>query len=138
MHFLRALHGDSLRQENFEICNVEIDSCGNRMLTHSMKAEELRLACTPDSMTLYHFTPTVIYYSANHPELYKLPYVFRYRIYNSRIDFSDTLQVYKDGYYPDAYNISWSGAMGEDLMAEMLPYDYVPKPLEQVSVGKEQ
>lgn len=132
MHFLRALYSDSLNQENFLLCNIEPDSCGTKTITHSLKGADLRLKADSGSMTLYHETPVIIYYADNHPELYPLPNVYRYREYASRIDFSNTVKVYKDGYYPDAYNISWSGAMGEERVAEMLPYDYVPRPLKKL------
>lgn len=126
-HFLRALFADSLRQENYEICNIETDSCHTKAITHSMKEEEIRLAVSADSMSLYHFNPVMIYYTDNHPELYPLPNIFNPRSHYSVIRLNDTVQVYKNGYYSDVYNISWAGSMADDRIAEMLPYDFVPR-----------
>lgn len=126
-HFLRALFADSLRQENYEICNIEMDSCYAKVLTHSMQEEEMRLAVNADSMTLYHFYPIMIHYTDNHPELYPLPNIYYQRSYDSVIRLNDTVQVYKNGYYSDMFNISWAGSMADDRIAEMLPYDFIPK-----------
>jgi hypothetical protein len=133
MHFLRALFADSLRQENFELCNIGKDSCGNNTMTHSVNGDELSIALTPDSMALYHFNPILIYYLDRNPEPTYLSFSFNFCSWTitSRIDFSDTLQVYKYGYYTDAYSISWSGNMVDRRIAEMLPYDFVPKTAEQ-------
>lgn len=60
LHFLRALFADSLRQQNFEICDVELDSCGNKIVTNSLREADLRLSINKDSMTLYHFNPVLI------------------------------------------------------------------------------
>jgi hypothetical protein len=39
------------------------------------------------------------------------------------------LQVCKNGYYPDGYNISWGGNMASDRIAELLPLDFEPIPI---------
>lgn len=127
MHFLRALFADSLKQENYEILSVESDSLGKEMLTHPIPAEEMRLAMNADSMTLYRFDPVVIKYTDNHPELYPLPQIYHPKSHYSVIRLNDTVQVYKNGYYSDIYNISWARSMANDRIAEMLPYDFMPK-----------
>lgn len=129
MHFLRALFTDSVRHENFEMCNIELDSCGTKILTNSLNENELRLTLNPESMTLDFSNPIFISYSDNHPELWPLPNIYRPGTYNSRIVFSDSLNVYKNGYYPDCFTISWSGDMTIGRVAELLPYDFVPKPI---------
>jgi len=128
MHFLRALFADSVREGNFEMCNIELDSCGREILTHSIHEKELRFALNTDSMTLYHFYPIFISYADNHPELFKHPNIYRPNTYTSRIAFTDTIHVYKNGYYPDCYSISWSGDISFYRIADLLPYDFVPKP----------
>ena len=128
MHFLRALFTDSIMQENYEILNIESDSSDIVVSTDPMQAEEIRLTVNADSMTLYRCCPAVIKYGDNHPELYPLPHVYKSRSYYSVIRLNDTVQVYKNGYYSDIYNISWGGHMANDRIAEMLPYDFRPKP----------
>lgn len=132
MHFLRALFSDSLLQENFEICAIGTDACNTRVTTHSMNAKEIRLAVNTDSMTLYHCEPLYISYKESYRELDLLPFVYRPGEQLSWMGINDTLQVYKDGYYPDIFNISWSGTMGNKRIADLLPYDYVPKPIKRI------
>lgn len=128
MHFLRALFTDSVSQENFKIYNTAKDSISKWWLTSKpIQESDLRLATNSDSMTLYNPTPIEIKYAENHPELFPLPFVYRPGESTSRMYFSDTIHVYKNGYYPDLYNISWGGNMARDRIAELLPYDFVPK-----------
>ena len=124
MHFLRALFADSLSQENFKIYDTHSDLQGNWLkLPKTLHETDLRVALTTDSMTLYHANPVAITYKNNH-----LNYDdHSSREFSSVILFSDTLQVYKNGYYAESYNLSWGGNMSYDRIAEMLPYDFVPK-----------
>lgn len=127
MHFLRALHARTVSQESFEMCNVESDSCGVKILTDAIQEEDIRFALTPESMTLDFPNHISISYFENHPELFPLPHVFRPGKYFSIIVFSDSIQVFKNGYYPENYNISWAGDMARDRIAELLPYDFIPE-----------
>lgn len=131
LHFMRALFADSLRQENFDICNVELDSCRNGIITNSLKEADLRLSINKDSMILYHFNPVLIRYTTNHPELIVLPNYFRSVTLISELIFEDSLKVYKNGDYTDGYNLNWFGNMANDRIAEMLPYDFVPQKVEK-------
>lgn len=127
MHFMRALFTNTVRQESFEICNIGSDSCGNDSLTYAIQESELRLATNPEMITLDFPNGIVIKYFDNHPELFELPYIFCPRNHFSKIVFSDQVQLFKNGYSSDGYNISWSGEMSLDRIAEMLPFDFVPK-----------
>ena len=132
MHFQRALFVDSVYQENFKIYNTQLDSINNWWIkSDTIPNREIRLTLNKDSMMIYHPNPIIVNYSDNHPELFPLPLVYRPGEYNSLIVFNDSLQVYKNGYYPDGYNISWGGFMSRDRIAELLPYDFVPKAVEQ-------
>jgi hypothetical protein len=129
MHFMRALFTNTVRQENFEMCKIESDSCGNKSLTYAIQESELRLATNQEIITLDFPNSIIVKYFDNHPEIFDLPYIFHPRNHLSKIVFSDQVQLFKNGYYSDGYNISWSGEMGNDRIAEMLPYDFVPKRL---------
>jgi hypothetical protein len=129
MHFLRALFTNTVRQENFEMCNIEPDSCGNISLTYTIQERELHLATNPEMITLDFPNGIVIKYLDNHPEIFELPYIFIPRNHFSKIIFSDQVQLFKNGLSSDGYNISWSGEMSRDRVAEMLPFDFVPKRL---------
>lgn len=127
MHFLRALYTGTVSQESFEICNIESDSCGVKILTDAIQEDDIRFALTIEDMSLDFPNHIMIRYVDNHPELVVLPYVFRSNTYTSIIVFSDSVQVFKNGYYPDNFNISWAGDMARDRIAEMLPYDFIPE-----------
>jgi len=132
MHFLRALFTDSLSQENFTLSYAKKDSTGEWWIqSDTIHEKDLRLSLTPDSMALYHPNLILIKYADNHPELYPLWGKFRPGTCLSMITFSDSLQVYKNGYYPDCYSVSWSGDMAKGRIAELLPYDFVPKPTQK-------
>ena len=123
MHFLRALFADSLSQESFKIYDTHSDLQGNWLKTpNTLHETDLRIALYTDSMTLYHANPIAISYKDNH--LNSNGYFSSE--YSSVILFSDSLQVYKNGYYAESYNLSWGGDMAYDRIAEMLPYDFVP------------
>jgi hypothetical protein len=126
MHFLRALFTDSLRQENFTLFDAKKDSTGEVWIqSDTIYEKDLRLSLTPYSLALYQPNLIFIKYVDNHPELYPLWEKFRPATYKSMITFSDSLQVYKNGYYPDFYNLTWYGNMGNAMVAELLPYDFV-------------
>lgn len=128
MHFLRALFTDSLSQENFTLFDAKKDSTGEVWIqSDTIHEKDLRLSLTTYSLALYQPNLIFIKYADNHPELYPLWEKFRPATYISMITFSDSLQVYKNGYYPDFYNLTWCGNMGNDRVAELLPYDFVPK-----------
>jgi hypothetical protein len=129
MHFLRALFADSVGNENFEMCTMEFDSCGEKIGLISLQVRNIRVATNEDSMTFDFPNPIHISYVNNHPELWPLPNIFRLYTYTSKILFSDSLQVCKNGYYPDGYNISWGGNMASDRIAELLPLDFEPIPI---------
>lgn len=124
MHFLRALFTDSLNLENFNIYDTRLDSTGNWLkIPKTLHETDLKVAITTDSMTLYHANPIAISYKNYHLGSNG----YSPSEYSSVILFSDTLQVYKNGYYTESYNLSWGGFMAYDRIAEMLPYDFIPK-----------
>jgi hypothetical protein len=130
MHFLRAMFADSVTHENFTIMNTRRDSVTNYWVeADTITAHYFRHSQNADSITIYHDRPIEIKYSDNHPELFPLPYVYRPSTYTSRIYFADTVSIYKNGYYPEYFGMSWGGHMSYDRIAELLPYDFVPRPL---------
>lgn len=130
MHFLRALFSDSVSHENFLMINTKRDSATNYWVkADTITAHNFRHSQNADSIMLYHDRPIQIKYSDNHPELFPLPHVYRPGTYTSRIYFADTVSIYRNGYYPEYFGLSWGGNMSFDRIAELLPYDFVPKPL---------
>lgn len=130
MHFLRALFTDSVTHENFTVLNTRRDSSTNYWVkADTITVHYFRHSQNADSITLYHDRPIEINYTDNHPELFPLPYVYRPGTNTSRIYFSDTVSIYRNGYYPEYFELSWGGNMSYDRIAELLPYDFVPKHL---------
>ncbi|OFX61509.1 MAG: hypothetical protein A2066_08675 [Bacteroidetes bacterium GWB2_41_8] len=129
MHFLRALFADLLAQENFLMINTKRDSATNYWITaDTLTVQKFRHSQNADSITLFHDRPIEIKYSDNHPELFPLPHVYRPGTYTSRIYFADTVSIYRNGFYPEYFGLSWGGNMSFDRIAELLPYDFIPKP----------
>lgn len=130
MHFLRALFSGSIQQESFVINQTQTDSSGNRtIVSDTIPETHLKVALDSESMTLYHDLPLVVIYRDNHPELFSDVLEVRTRKRTSVMVVSDSVKVYKNGYYPEGYNLSWGGNMSRDRVAELLPFDFVPKPL---------
>lgn len=131
MHFLRAIYNKSIKQENFEMHICEIDSFGKGWIqTKSIDENEVCLGFNPGCVTIYNPYPIAILYSDNHPVLSSLEEWTPLR-YKSAIIFSDSLQVYENGYTPNTYGVTWGGHMAMDRIAEMLPYDFLPKFIEK-------
>lgn len=127
MHFLRAMYTGTVSQESFEMHKIESDSCENTILLDVIHEDDIRFALNRESMTLDFPKPIAIIYIDNHLELVVLPEVFLAKKYHSILIFSDSIQVFKNSYYTDSFNISWGGDMAMDRIAEMLPYDFIPE-----------
>jgi hypothetical protein len=48
------------------------------------------------------------------------------REYESILSFSDTLWLFRNGYYYEPYSILWAGAMALERIGDMLPLDFLP------------
>lgn len=132
MHFLRAIYNKSVVQENFEMFEIEKDSLSKRWIhVKPLVENDIYTGFNPGSVTLYHRYPVTICFIDNHPELFRFINGYGPGKYYSTIIFSDSLQVYKNGYYPDLYGATWGGHMSKDRIAEMLPFDFVPKFIEK-------
>jgi len=128
MHFLRALFTDSVNHEDFIMHNTKREPVNGYWVTgHPITESDFRTSRNADSITLYHDRPIEIKYSDHHPELFPLPRVYLPGTYTSRIYFADTVSIYKNGYYPEAFGLSWGGHIAYDRIAELLPYDFIPK-----------
>lgn len=128
MHFLRAIYNKSLKEENFEMHACKMDSLSKEWITcNEIDENEVYVGFNPGSVTLYHQKRIVIFYIDNHPALSRFDYKWTTTKYKSAIIISDSIQVYKNGYYPAIYDVSWGGTMSMDRIAEMLPYDFIPR-----------
>lgn len=128
MHFLRTIFNDSMKQENFELCAYEMDSCRTGwVVANTISEYDLYNGYDNGTITLFYNTPVSITYTFNHPVL-SPSYVNRYWPHNlsSVIIFSDLLKVYKNGYYSGPYDASWGGDMARERVADLLPYDFIP------------
>lgn len=127
MHFLRAIFNKSVTRESFEMHDCEMDSLTKEWIQAQVIDEnEVYVGFNPGSVSLFHEDPIIILYYDNHPVL-STSYEWTKLKYKSAIIFSDSLHVYKNGYYPDTYGVSWGGHMAKDRIAEMLPFDFIPR-----------
>ena len=128
MHFLRAIYTKSVKQENFEMHNSEMDYLDNKWYQGKLIDEnELYVGYHPDCVIIYHYDPIGIIYYHNHPTIASFGHKTTTLKNYSAIIFSDSLQVYKNGYTPDTYGVTWGGTMSMDRIADMLPYDFIPR-----------
>jgi hypothetical protein len=134
MHLLRSLFSDSPDNENFKIFDFAVDNvAGKQPAIKEIPVNKLRLSYNKDSMNLFFDDTLRIIYTDSHPELNSGFLGFEKKAYYSSLIFSDTLLVYRNGYYVNPYSIIWEGDMGNERIADMLPFDFLPE-----SVGVDQ
>ncbi len=129
LHFLRALFSDSLRSENFKISEYELNP-GTKEYQEITPIQDnnILISQNGDFTSLYYKKPVLIRYTNNHAELETGILGFHPLEDKSTIEFNDTLIVYKNGYFNNPYSVIWGGKMGDERIADMLPFDYLPYP----------
>lgn len=127
LHLLRAIHSASLDKENFKIYECELDSATKECLeTKPIQEKNICFNHNTNSINVFSPNPILISYTDNHPELATGLLGFQSQKYESTIQFSDTLKVFRNGYFDNPYAITWGGEMGIERIADMLPFDYLP------------
>ncbi|MCX6321503.1 MAG: carboxypeptidase-like regulatory domain-containing protein [Bacteroidia bacterium] len=127
MHLFRALFSDSLYQENFQIFEGKIDTVTKELsIIKLIPGNDLRLSYNSNYMTLYYNNPLLIGYTDNHAELATGLTGFQPHKFISTMLFSDTLNVYQNGFFDTPYSITWGGEMANERIADMLPFDFLP------------
>ncbi len=127
MHFLRSLFSDSLSSENFKIFESNFDSVKNNNSSFNQTDfHNLKPVIKDQYLPLYYKSPILIIYTDNHPELSTDILGFQAQEYKSTLTFSDTLKVFQNGYYDNPNSVTWYGAMINDRVADMLPFDFLP------------
>jgi len=130
IHFLRTLISDSLQAGEggrFKIKVLELDS---NSITKSwnlwnmmqpLQVSDLKQEVFKNYSTLYYNKTVLISY---YPTIYG---DYEFTTFRSAITFSDSLKVYNNGFSENPYNVTWRGAMAGERIADLLPFDYVPK-----------
>jgi hypothetical protein len=127
MHFLRSLFSDSLSSENYKIFESNFDSINNFYSpVNQIDSHILKPVIKDQYLSLYNKSPILIIYTENHPELSTGLLGFQSQEYKSTLTFSDTLKVFQNGYYDNPNSVTWYGAMINDRVADMLPFDFLP------------
>ncbi len=128
MHFMRSLFSNSLVPENFKIFEYEIvDSAKKELaLNKPLQADDLRLSYDKISSCVFFNKPVMIYFKDNHPELSGSLTGYKPLELISTILFSDTVNVYSNGYYDNLYSITWGGEMADERIGDLLPFDFQP------------
>ena len=127
LHFLRALFSDSLNKENFKISGCKLNPDTHAPLEENPLPENTFLIKHNSTLTsLYYHDPVLVRYTSNHTELETGILGFHPTEDRSTIQFNDTLHVYKNGYFDNPYAVTWGGKLGNERIADMLPFDYLP------------
>ena len=129
MHFLRSLYSDSVSSDNFKIFECKFDSVKDIISpVNEIDFHNLKPPVNSQYLPLYDKTPLLITYTDNHPELSTGILGFQSQEYKSTLTFSDTLKVFQNGNYNNPNSVTWFGAMSNDRVADMLPFDFLPYP----------
>jgi hypothetical protein len=125
LDLLRAIVSDSLIENQFSLFSSETDSLTQEISKgRPMLARELIVSRKAGYAELYWPGPLVVQYTDTHSELENSLTGFRRTTSYSTISFSDTVRVWKNGYYNKPYGITWGGSMANERLAEMVPYDF--------------
>lgn len=131
MHFLRSLFTDSLNHESYKISDCKLETIKLKSGAINQKPTPLatnsaKIARKPDHITFFASKPLLISYFNNHPELASEVIGYEPRKYESTIEFSDTLTVFRNGYFKHPFAATWGGQMGNERIADLLPFDFTP------------
>lgn len=146
MHFLRSLFKDSLSNEGYQIFRCEYDTLTKAYRsTIPVKREEIFLSDHNNYSRLDFNEPVMIRYTNKHPEIragkskdisHSMNMIMSYNAdfeirdpdkpLETIIFFSDTLNLYRSGYFHDPYSVTWRGEMAEERVGEALPFNYTP------------
>lgn len=125
MQLLRALYKHTLKEEDFIMQGCVRDSTNEKWeIGEQVNENDLYQGFNSGTVTLFYPTPILVTYTYDHPE--PLDIVIMPRQFESLMIFSDSLKVYKNGYYPNPYGVSWGGGIGLYRVADMLPFDFLP------------
>lgn len=131
LHFLKAVFLGSLKQENFEIGDLGINRKTQEWFAvNRIKFEVDTLLVNRNSLILYYNKPILI----NYTDQISIGKSATPRKYKSTIAISDSLKVYQNGFYENPYSVTWGGEMSLERIAELLPYDFVPKAMVQLGL----
>ena len=133
MNLFRSIFSDSLSSQNFKLFEYQLDS-----LTHESKiikpleANNLIIYRNQNYMTIVYNKPVLVSFTNNHSELATALTGFQPKKVISTISFSDFINIYPNGFFDNPYSITWSGELGNERVADMLPYDFQPFAKENV------
>jgi hypothetical protein len=126
------------------------------LIVKPINENDLKLSSDKNRETLFYGKPVLINYKITHPELISENSVkmtdANIRVYaniimtskeydkniasgqsalspkdaRTSLIFSDTLNLFQNGYYYGPYSITWGGIMAIERIADMLPLDFVP------------
>jgi hypothetical protein len=127
LHLLRAIFSESLSGENFIISECKLDSTTKECMEISpVSVRSIVQSHSHNYQTLFSPYPIFIKYNENHPELVTGLTGFQSQVYESTIQFSDTVKLYQNGYFEEPYFLTWGGEMANERIADMLPFDFIP------------
>jgi len=127
LHLLRSIFSDSLSHDNYQLFEYKSDSSSKGLtIVKSLREENIIQSHFNNYITLFYSKPVLINYINNHPEITSTLFGFQPQKYSSTLLFSDTIKVYRNGYYYSPYSVTWGGEMARERLADVLPFDFVP------------
>jgi hypothetical protein len=128
MHLFRAIFSNSVNGENYRLFDFTIEpGSSDFIINKPVEASEISLSGNSNYRTIFYRNPLLIDYTDKHPELFTGLTGFTSPKYLSTIIFSDSLNIYNNGYYDNPYSIIWGGEMANERVADLLPYDFLPQ-----------
>ncbi len=138
MHFVRTLYSNTLIKEYFQI--FESVAGVDKSKTDTLRILKLDTIVFPNDQTskkFYFDKPLYMSYYDYHPELVFTPYGYQADTYKSSVIFSDSVNIYQNGFYENPFSITWYGTIANDRLADMLPYDYYPNKIDTNLISKQ-
>jgi hypothetical protein len=138
MHLFRAIFSDSLYKENFNLFEFKKDSLTNsntNVLQVNNPILRNTLVKSQNSIyrTIYYNHPVLVSYKDNHPELYTGITGFQPKLNVSTIFFTDSIRIFRNGYFDNPYSITWGGDLSNERVGDLLPFDFVPVVVQTVA-----
>ncbi len=129
LHFFRKLFSDSALSYGYSLyqCSSEKSDEPDCKASAILGESQLTTGKTSEYKDLFYYRDVKVVYSRLSSEKKKDRLNIKNNLENSLLRFSDTISLYKNGFYYHPYDLLLGGRLGDARIAEMLPYDYMPE-----------
>lgn len=129
LHFFRKLFSDSAFSNGYAFyqCSEEKSEGADCKPVAILGESQLVTQATSEYKQIFYYRDVKVVYSRLSGEKKKGRLNIKSTLENSLLRFSDTISLYKNGFYYHPYNVLLGGRLGDARIAEMLPYDFMPE-----------